>query len=320
MKTPQVKAIKGMTPLGIKTTVTNASNWRRPKAALTPDEDDGIGVDNSPPESIKSGYSVFSPTMPRIVTKPTIKETPVKTPKNSTTEDQAEANFTKQEAAQKAAQAKIAAKAVKLEAAAAKKEASVAIKAAKKEAITAKALIKADRDEASNVAKAAAIEDKAIAKQAKVDARAQFLLDNPGMRSSSMLALVERAKSGAYIKSVSGQLRSVNPLADLLDGVSVDDVIRLAKEVLNISENPYTKLNTGQQSMNFRNRMRGALAKGTLTLDMIAEVIRIEGYDHKDDYLAAAAAAKATKKATAEAAAAKAIAKANKPAKEAVAA
>jgi len=289
MKTPQVKAIKGITPLGIKTAVTSASNWRRPKAALTPDEDDGIGVDNSPPESIKSGYSVFSPTMPRIVTKPTIKETTVKTPKNSTTEDQAEANFTKQEAA-------------------------------KKEAITAKALIKADRDEASNVAKAAAIEDKAIAKQAKVDARAQFLLDNPGMRSSSMLALAERAKSGAYIKSVSGQLRSVNPLADLLDGVSVDDVIRLAKEVLNISENPYTKLNTGQQSMNFRNRMRGALAKGTLTLDMIAEVIRIEGYDHKDDYLAAAAAAKATKKATAEAAAAKAIAKANKPAKEAVAA
>jgi len=291
MKTPQVKAIKGMTPLGIKTAVTNASNWRRPKAALTPDEDDGIGVDNSPPESIKSGYSVFSPTMPRIVTKPTIKETTVKTPKNSATEDQAEANFTKQEAAQ----AKIAAKAVKLEAA-----------AAKKEAITAKALIKADRDEASNVAKAAAIEDKAIAKQAKVDARAQFLLDNPGMHNTSMLALAERAKSGAYIKSVSGQLRSVNPLADLLDGVSVDDVIRLAKEVLNISENPYTKLNTGQQSMNFRNRMRGALAKGTLTLDMIAEVIRIEGYDHKDDYLAAAAA--------------KAIAKANKPAKEAVAA
>jgi len=291
MKTPQVKAIKGMTPLGIKTAVTNASNWRRPKVVLTPNEDDGIGVDNSPPESIKSGYSVFSPTMPRIVTKPTIKETTVKTPKNSATEDQAEANFTKQEAAQ----AKIAAKAVKLEAA-----------AAKKEAITAKALIKADRDEASNVAKAAAIEDKAIAKQAKVDARAQFLLDNPGMHNTSMLALAERAKSGAYIKSVSGQLRSVNPLADLLDGVSVDDVIRLAKEVLNISENPYTKLNTGQQSMNFRNRMRGALAKGTLTLDMIAEVIRIEGYDHKDDYLAAAAA--------------KAIAKANKPAKEAVAA
>ena len=302
MKTPQVKAIKGMTPLGIKTAVTNASNWRRPKVVLTPNEDDGIGVDNSPPESIKSGYSVFSPTMPRIVTKPTIKETTVKTPKNSATEDQAEANFTKQEAAQ----AKIAAKAVKLEAAAAKKEASVVIKAAKKEAITAKALIKADRDEASNVAKAAAIEDKAIAKQAKVDARAQFLLDNPGMHNTSMLALAERAKSGAYIKSVSGQLRSVNPLADLLDGVSVDDVIRLAKEVLNISENPYTKLNTGQQSMNFRNRMRGALAKGTLTLDMIAEVIRIEGYDHKDDYLAAAAA--------------KAIAKANKPAKEAVAA
>jgi hypothetical protein len=93
--------------------------------------------------------------------------------------------------------------------------------------------------------------------------------------------------------------------------VPVIHVITLAKIVLELPENPYTQLNTGQQSMNLRNRMRGAIKKGTLTLDAIAECIAENGFATATDWAAEAAAKREARIASAAA---------NKAAKEARAA
>lgn len=95
--------------------------------------------------------------------------------------------------------------------------------------------------------------------------------------TGNMLRLTERAKSGAYIKSATGQLRSTDELATVLDRVPATNVITLAIEVLGLPANPYSTLNVGQQSMNLRNRMRGAIKKGSLTLETIQAVISNRG-------------------------------------------
>lgn len=194
-------------------------------------------------------------------------------------------------------------------AATAKKEAAIAAAAAKAEA---KAAAKAVKD-AANAEKAAARTAISEAKKAEREARIAALQADGKSYVGSMLALADRVKSGAYVKGTTGQLRSNDELAVALDGVGPNGVIQLAKFVLGMEENPYTKLNIGQQSMNFRNRMRGAIKKGTLTIDTVKGAIIDLDIDGTE-VIRAKAQAKADAKAAREAAATvKKVAKVVKP-------
>lgn len=166
-----------------------------------------------------------------------------------------------------------------------------------------KAKAKAEKD-AQMAAKA---EAKAVLKAQKEPAKLerQERLASLGRNyTGSMLALADAVKSGKYVKSATGQLRSTNELATVLDGVTPNGVIQTAKAVLGLEVNPYTHLNVGQQSMNLRNKMRGAITKGTLGIDTIREYIAANGLDVSGEYAAkreAKAAAKIKREADATA-------------------
>lgn len=179
----------------------------------------------------------------------------------------------------------------------------IAAKAAKKEAAElAKAEKAAARLEAVQAKNHSTKEEREAAKLERAERLAA--LDPEGKRKyhGSMLALADRVKQGVYVKGATGQLRSTNELANLLDAVPVTNVIQLAKIVLELPENPYTNLNSGQQSMNLRNRMRGAIKKGTLTLDTIRECIEENGFATATDWAAEAEAKRAARAASAAAA------------------
>lgn len=192
-------------------------------------------------------------------------------------------------------------------------EAKAKATAAAQEVAAAKAKAKAD----AAAVKAKEQADKAAERKAKADAKAAeraervaALQANGKKYVGSMLVLADRVKAGAYVKGTTGQLRSNDELAIALDGVGPDGVVSVAKFVLGIEDNPYTALNIGQQSMNFRNRMRGAIKKGTLTIDTIKEAIVELDVDASKE-IAAKAKVKAEAKAKREAdAKAKAEAKA----------
>jgi hypothetical protein len=210
---------------------------------------DQLGVDRPVPPMVKSK---FSPTKP--------------------TGDTMEATKTKQELDAEKAQAKMATKAEKERIAAEKKAAAQAEREAK---------IKA-RDEAMALRKAE--REAAIAKAAEAGA------DKPERVRTyigSMLALAERVKSGVYVKGTNGQLRSDDEVARALDPVPPQKVVPLLLEVLKLAENPYAGLNYGQQSMNLRNKLRGAVRKGLkvsedpeviVTIDYIKQVRDDGGY------------------------------------------
>jgi hypothetical protein len=284
-----------------------------PKENENPDEHSEEGIDNDPPEGIKSGFSVFNPVSRKDITMArhpkhqaaVAEHAPAHTPETVVNEDGYTETInpipvrepTKQEI--KAAEAK----------------AKIEAKAAKKTEAEAK---KAER-EAAKAAKVTSTVEERAARKAEREARLAAL--NPdGTRKyvGSMLALADRVKQGAYVKGATGQLRSTNELAEVLDAVPVDNVIKLAKQVLGLDHNPYVNLNTGQQSMNLRNKMRGAIKKGTLTIATIRETIEAEGYATATDWAAERAAKKAAREArAAEAKAAKSARDAEKAAKKA---
>lgn len=189
---------------------------------------------------------------------------------------------------------------------------------AKIEAKAAKAKIAADKKAEADAKRAERNEQIRANKEARAARLEEVAAGGERTYLGSMLALADRVKNGAYVKGATGQLRSADELALALDEVPVDNVIQLAKIVLELEENPYTKLNTGQQSMNLRNRMRGALKKGTLTITKIKEVIEAEGFDTYKGHAEKVAAEKEAKaKAKAEKEAIKAKADADKAAAKA---
>ncbi len=223
-------------------------------------EGDTTVIDTAPDDVVKSdpsllnGYSVFNPA-PRAQQKEIIMARKPKAESfvnadgyTETLNPLPEQGPTKQEIAAEKAAAKLAAKAEK----------AAAREAAKAEKAAAAALKVSATKEAREAAKAE--------RAARIAA-----LDPEGKRNyhGSMLALADRVKQGVYVKGVTGQLRSNDELAQILDGVTPNGVIQTAKAVLALDENPYSRLNVGQQSMNLRNKMRGALRKGTLSLDAI---------------------------------------------------
>jgi len=237
------------------------TNKRTGRPIPDPDTIEGIvntiedPIDNSPPAGIKSGFSVFNPApfgaKPKEITmarKPKAESFVNDEGYTETVNPDVASGPTKQEIAAEKALAKIAAKAEKTAA----REASKAEKAA------------------IQLAKVTATKEEREA--AKSQRQARFAALNPdGTRKyiGSMLALADRVKEGAYVKGVTGQLRSNDELAQILDGVTPNGVIQTAKAVLALEMNPYSHLNVGQQSMNLRNKMRGALRNGVITLDAI---------------------------------------------------
>lgn len=230
------------------------------------------GVDTTSSTVIHSGFSVFNQSL---------KENPV-TDTTTETRQVSEA----QAAKEAAVKAKIEAKAARLAAAAEAK--------AKREAEAAE--------------KKAAREARAQETQAQREARVAALKEAGKTYVGSMLALADRVKQGLYVKSATGQLRSTDELATALDAVPPENVVKLGTMLFG-EENKYTALNIGQQSMNYRNRMRGAIKKGTFTLaDVVAKV-------EEHGFATAHAELEAKAKAKAEREAKQAAAKAEKEAK-----
>jgi hypothetical protein len=247
---------------------------------------------------------------------PMSKQTP-KTTEGTTTEAAANPTSTKQEADAAAAKAKIAAKEAK-----AKEKADRDAKAAATAAEKAK--LKAEKD-------AKAAENKAAR-----EAKAAELAAAGRKYTGSMLALSERVKAGIYVKSTTGQLRSTDAIAEAFDAVPPQNVVKLGTLLFG-EQNKYAALNIGQQSMNYRNRLRGAVRAGAevngvkITIELIAAKIAELGLDTGKAEAEARAKAKAEReqkaadtkkakeeaKAKAEAAAAEKKAAADKAAKEA---
>lgn len=195
--------------------------------------------------------------------------------------------------------AKIAAKEEALAKMKAEKEAKTAKAAFDKEAAKAEKAKIAEKAKAEREAKnAAALEAKK--KAAEGTERTYF---------GPMTALAERVKSGVYTKGMTGQLRSNDDLAIALDAVPTDNVIKLGLMVLGLTTNPYAALNRGQQSMNLRNKMRGAIKanegaglpvelggdKWTVTLDYIKSVRDANNFATAEDAAAKRNEAKVAK-------------------------
>lgn len=253
------------------------------------------GIDTPPMGVVESSF-IHSET--------TEKETPMETTETS---EYTETDFTKkeptvQEAKAAAAQAKMATKKAKLEEAAAKKQAAADAKAekaiaaaaakdakllAKKEAVTIDPAVKAEREAAK------------LERQARIAALGE---GETRTYHGSMLSLADRVKQGAYVKSATGQLNCADALATVLTAVPVDNVIELGKIVLGLEVNPYVHLNMGQQSMNLRNKMRGAITKGTLSIEAIQAAIGANGFATATDWEAKKQAAKVEREAKAAAA------------------
>ena len=117
--------------------------------------------------------------------------------------------------------------------------------------------------------KAAKAAEREAAKAAREAAKAEKLAQADGY-AGSMLAL--RDARVRYVKAMNGRLRSTDQIAEVFDAVDPMGVVAIAMRALNLEANPYARLNIGQQSMNLRNRLRGALKKGIVTLDAIREL------------------------------------------------
>jgi hypothetical protein len=87
-----------------------------------------------------------------------------------------------------------------------------------------------------------------------------------------MLALRQAAKT--YVTGKNGNPHCADDVATALDGLTREQVVECLGKLLkerNVidSVNPYKHLNPGQQSMNLRNRLRGALKAGTVSMTQV---------------------------------------------------
>ena len=229
------------------------------------------GIDSPDAPAVQSGFSVFNPQP--------AKDLPMTT-KTAPLSDEDKA--------------KIAA--VKAEKAAAKEAAAVKKLAEKHEremkaaaAAEEKALAKAER------------EMKAAEKKAARDAAAEEAKAKGLNYTGSMLAL--RDVKGTYVKATNGRLRSTDALAEALDAVQPLGTIALVKELLKPEVDTYAALNIGQQSMNWRNRLRGAIRKGVLTIEQVIAARDAGNYTAATLEARAAAEQKAQERAAKKAAA-----------------
>lgn len=90
--------------------------------------------------------------------------------------------------------------------------------------------------------------------------------------SGPMLALVAARKS--YRKMPNGNPACGDTLSTALGGLTCEAVCKALIQAMALPGNPYSHLNPGQQSMNLRNKARGMLKNGTLTMSAILEAAR----------------------------------------------
>lgn len=139
--------------------------------------------------------------------------------------------------------------------------------AEEKEAIKAR---KAAEREAARQQKAA---EKEAARQQKAAERAAAKADREADGTQPvMAALRARTAAGVYVKGLNGQLRSTDAVAVALEAIPAQKTVEALLKILGDTENKYAALNYGQQSMNLRNRLRGAVRKGTVTLEFVQAV------------------------------------------------
>lgn len=114
-----------------------------------------------------------------------------------------------------------------------------------------------EAEEAANLAaEAAAIAAEATVKQ---------------VYGGPMLALRDRARRGLYQKAPNGQPSCGDEIAAVLGVLKPEYVIRACIAALALPGNPYLHLNIGQQSMNLRNKLRGAMKRGEFGMGVVRE-------------------------------------------------
>lgn len=86
-----------------------------------------------------------------------------------------------------------------------------------------------------------------------------------------MLALV--AARVHYVKGANGNQHSGDWIGIAFSALPRELVVRTCMQILKLEANPYTHLNPGQQSMNLRNRVRGAAQRGEISVDHIKACI-----------------------------------------------
>lgn len=186
---------------------------------------------------------------------------------------------------------------------AAEREAAKAAREAAKQAAAAEKQVKAEARAQAQAAKEAEKQAKAQARadvKAAKEAAAAAAAEQSGVYAGSMLAL--RDARTRYVKAMNGRLRSTDDIATVFDAVEPQDVVTIALEALQLEHNPYLRLNIGQQSMNLRNRLRGALKKGIVTLDAIRQIRDDGGYTNTVETRLAEAQAKREARAAKQAA------------------
>ncbi len=263
-RTPTPKAPRPIKQLGAP------KHARHAKPSNTEPSVTEAPLDTKPEGAVQSGFSIFN-------------QTPVKESLMS---------------AQDAEKMTTTAEERKAQAAAAKAERD-AVKAAN---ATAKAELAAEKlaaKEAKATAKAEATAATAAKAQARADAKAAREARLAELGPQSKMSALRDAKKN-YVKSATGLLRSNDELAQALDTVTATNVIPMALVLLKLEENPYARLNVGQQSMNLRNRLRGALKKGLVTIAQVIEVRDTGGYAIPAEEIAAKEAARAEREAQRE--------------------
>lgn len=125
-----------------------------------------------------------------------------------------------------------------------------------------------------------------------------------------------RPNTAAMVKTAGGSFHKDDPVGNLLNGLTIEQVLDLAKAA-EIDGSKYSHLNVGQQRMNIGNRLRGLLKKdenGNLLAKLTKLVDPLKAANAKAE--AAAKEAKAKEAADKKAATKETPAKADKPAKK----
>ncbi len=73
-----------------------------------------------------------------------------------------------------------------------------------------------------------------------------------------------------YVKAANGIQCNGDAMATLLGDMKREDVVITLIRAMKLEGNPYSHLNPGQQSMNLRNKARGMIKNGTLSMVEIA--------------------------------------------------
>lgn len=106
--------------------------------------------------------------------------------------------------------------------------------------------------------------------------RAASAVAKAGSYQGPMLALRAAAKS--YVTGKNGNPHCNDMVAELLSQLTREQTVKTLGELLfaqgvTTSTNPYITLNPGQQSMNLRNKLRGALKGGTVTFAAVEAAV-----------------------------------------------